>query len=157
MFKYFSDSDRSTIETLRKAYKRNALKMHPDKGGSHSEFTQMSNEYNTILEKRLFATEESFSNDSVKMEKDLAQKINDIMSATGIEIEVSGSWIWVGGNTFESKDILKNAGFRFAGKKKMWYWSATMNEKRRGRLSVEARRKKYGSVKIETKTRKVLA
>jgi len=48
--------------------------------------------------------------------------IQKIIAFSGIVIELCGSWVWVSGNTYEYKDAFKAAGFRWASKKKMWYW-----------------------------------
>lgn len=48
--------------------------------------------------------------------------INALIKCDGLEIDLVGRWIWLTGNTFSYKDIIKGLGFKWANKKKAWYW-----------------------------------
>ena len=60
--------------------------------------------------------------------------------------EICGAWIWVFGDTFTHKAILKENGFRYAGKKKAWnFRPENWKSRGRGKTSMEDIRIKYGS------------
>ena len=54
--------------------------------------------------------------------EEFRQIIDLLMKLEGIEVELCGSWLWIGGNTKEHKDALKAAGCRWCSKKKLWSW-----------------------------------
>ncbi len=84
--------------------------------------------------------------------------IQKIIAFSGIVIELCGSWVWVSGNTYEYKNAFKAAGFRWASKKKMWYWRSEADATTsRGKMSMQEIRQKYGSEILETEVKKVTA
>ena len=85
------------------------------------------------------------------MEEDemLRNVINNIINLN-IDIEICGSWIWVSGNTYVCKAELKQNCFRWASKKKMWYWHNPEEVIRSyGKTTMEDIRTKYGSQVIK--------
>lgn len=48
--------------------------------------------------------------------------IEKLLKMSGLDIELCGSWLWIGGNTREHKDALNAAGCRWSNNKKLWYW-----------------------------------
>ena len=56
------------------------------------------------------------------------EKIND----ENIQKELIGEWIWISGDTWKHKETLKNLGFRWASKKKMWYYREEKSSAWRG-------------------------
>jgi len=157
MTKYFKNV--GTLEELRKQYKKFARIFHPDCGGNAEDFKAMTAEYESLFKK---LEHDSFFTDfegSEKTErkynatedKELREALNKIIFMAGIEIEIIGSWIWVSGNTFPIKDALKSAGYKFAGNKKMWYWhSGEYHKKSHRKMSIDAIRDTFGSVKVNT-------
>lgn len=157
MAKYFKDV--KNLENLRKQYKKLAHKLHPDCGGDTEAFKEMTAEYELLfkkLEHDSFYTD--FEDDSkaenkynAAEDKELREALNKIIFMAGIEIEIIGTWIWVSGNTRPMKDALKAAGYKFAGNKKMWYWhSGEYHKKSHKKMSINAIRDTFGSVKVET-------
>ena len=69
--------------------------------------------------------EDSSNND--ERQQELLNRVNDkielIKNLEGIKINKMGIWLWVEGNTTEVKEELKSAGFKYASKKKMWYYN----------------------------------
>ena len=78
--------------------------------------------------------------------------INTLVRLRGVEVEICGSWIWVSGNTKEHKDVLKQLGFRFAYKKKAWYYHKDkFRKKSREELTMDDIRDMFGSKRYEHK------
>ena len=65
----------------------------------------------------------------------------------GLDIELCGSWLWIGGNTREHKEELKALSCRWSKNKKLWYWHHAEEGRkwRRGTYSMNEIRTKYGS------------
>jgi hypothetical protein len=73
---------------------------------------------------------------------------------TGIEIELIGSWIWITGNTFPVRGMLKNEGYKFSHSKAVWYWHKGEYFKKSGKLmSMDDMRDAWGSEKVESQTK----
>jgi hypothetical protein len=84
----------------------------------------------------------------------LAEHINDALNAViglGLDIEVCGTWIWVSGDTRPHKEALKEAGFKWAPKKMMWYFAGTKTKGSRGKWDMDKIRESHGSVNIKNK------
>lgn len=145
-----------TLQELKRQYKRLALANHPDIGGNLEDMKTINNEYEYLFE--------SVSKGS-KFEKDRKADIDDgfremvdkIIYCQGLEIEICGTWIWVGGNTIYWKDHLKKSGYSYAGQKKQWYWhSKEENYKKMSKKSIpmEQIRLMYGSERVEIQENK---
>ncbi|QEL88600.1 molecular chaperone DnaJ [Bacillus mycoides] len=102
----------TTLEDLKKQYKKLAKKHHPDLGGKHEDFIELKNEYDKLFEKLNTKTETSGA----------YQNIIDELIKYDLEIEIIGTWVWVTGNTYSLKKELKELGFKWASKKRAWYW-----------------------------------
>lgn len=79
----------------------------------------------------------------------------------GIIVELCGSWVWVSGNTYGVKESLKQLGFRFSSKKKMWYFHEDKADisycGRRKEKTMADIRNKYGSTSVKYKADGCLA
>lgn len=69
------------------------------------------------------------------------------------EIELCGSWLWIGGNTRANKDELKSAGCKWSKSKAKWYWHHAEAGARwyRGKSSMAEIRSKYGSTAFRSR------
>ena len=85
-------------------------------------------------------------------EEEFIKLIGVLVKLPGIDVELCGCWVWVGGNTREVKDQLKEAGCKFAAKKAMWYWAPaeSRGKRRRGSKEMSEIRAKYGSRSIKS-------
>lgn len=91
---------------------------------------------------------------------DLMFKVYESLDTSELKIELCGSWLWVSGNTYPVKETLKALGFKYASKKRMWYWY--YGERARSYhkpISHESVKRMYGckTVSAENSTKKVLS
>lgn len=81
--------------------------------------------------------------------------INILIKLDGLEIEICGTWLWLSGNTYIYRDIIKELNFRWNKGKKKWcfYNDISINNKDVKRSkTMEQIRAKYGSEVIESKS-----
>ena len=138
------------INEAKKVYKTLAKKLHPDVGGSEEEFKLLNAIYNDFIENKIY-----FSNE-FKIDLDLEKIISQILHFENITIELVGSWIWLSGDTKEIKDKLKELGFKWASKKKMWFYGE-MKGRNPQEKSIDEIKKKYGSETLKTNDKKKIA
>ena len=143
-------SEVTGINEAKKVYKTLAKKLHPDVGGSEEEFKLLNAIYNDFIENKIY-----FSND-FKIDLDLEKIISQILHFENITIELVGSWIWLSGDTKEIKDKLKELGFKWASKKKMWYYGE-MKAKNPNPKSLDEIKAKYGSETLKSNEKKKIA
>jgi curved DNA-binding protein CbpA len=148
--KYFNNC--KTLEELRKEYKRLVKQNHPDNGGSEDAIKVINVEYETALNnlKNADENENAWKYDQEKDEL-FRDALNKIINLEDVKIEIIGCWIWVTGNTYNVKELLKAAGFKYCGKKKAWSWHAGERyyKKSKRALSMDELRNLYGSEEIE--------
>lgn len=145
-----------TIKDVKKAYRAQALKFHPDKNPAGAEMMKLINEAFEVLKD--FEGELEAQQSTENYSDALNDALNAIINLDGLEIEICGAWVWVSGNTFAHKAALKGAAFHYAGKKKKWYfrpedWASSS----RGSLDMEQIRDKYGSATPKCRTHTALA
>ena len=138
------------INEAKKIYKTLAKKLHPDIGGSEEDFKILNEIYNNLIEHKIY-----FSNSS-KIDIELEKIISLILHFENISIELVGSWIWVSGDTKEIKDKLKELGFKWASKKKMWFYGE-MKGRNPQEKSMEEIKSKYGSETLKSNEKKKIA
>ena len=138
------------INEAKKIYKELAKKLHPDVGGSTELFKILNSVYNHILENGI-----NFSKDG-EFDLELEKIISQILHYQDIVIEIVGSWIWISGNSKSIKNELKELGFKWANKKKMWYYGE-MKGRNPKQKSMEDIKAKYGSQVVKTKLRGKIA
>lgn len=140
---YFKDI--TTLEELRKEYKRLVKINHPDNDGSADDIKIINVEYEIkfkILEKSDIYNRKKYN----QQEDEMIRDIINVIIHLNIDIEICGSWIWVTGNTYTCKDELKGNGFHWASKKKAWYWHNPEEVTRsHGKTTMADIRLRYGS------------
>lgn len=141
----------SITETdIKAAYRKQAMKYHPDRNPAGAEMMKIINAAFDALKD--FNGDISDGETEQAAAQDYPEAVNNalnvIMGLKGLDIEICGAWVWVSGDTYQHKGVLKEAGFKFASKKKSWYfrpedWSSAS----RGNYTMEDIRDKYGSSK----------
>jgi curved DNA-binding protein CbpA len=143
------------FEDIKKAYRIACGKYHPDRNAAGLEMMKL---VNAAYESLSDYVSDGLSGDSDYVhEETLGDKLNAALNAIvgleGIEIEICGSWIWVGGNTREHKEVLKEAGFRYAPKKVMWSYSGSGKRSfGGGRYDMDSIRSMHGSVGVKVRS-----
>ena len=138
------------INEAKKIYKQLAKKLHPDVGGDEESFKLLNAIYTDLIEHKIY-----FSND-FKIDVELEKVISLILHFENITIELVGSWVWISGDTKEIKDKLKELGFKWASKKKMWFYGE-MKGRNPQEKSMEEIKSKYGSETLKTNDKKKIA
>lgn len=145
--KYFTNI--RTLDELKAAYRRLALKYHPDMGGSTEIMQEINNEHDELFEqlKSRHNAAADADHQTTETPEEFRDIIEQLLKLDGLTVELCGSWLWIGGNTREHKDALKAAGCRWSNNKKLWYWRHAEDGARwsRGRRSMGEIRTKYGS------------
>jgi hypothetical protein len=139
------------INEAKKIYKTLAKKLHPDMvGGDTESFKILNAVYTDLIEHKIY-----FSND-IKIDIELEKIISLILHFENIVIELVGSWIWVSGDTKEIKEKLKELGFKWASKKKMWYFGE-MKGRNPKEKSLDEIKAKYGSETLKSNEKRKIA
>ena len=113
-----------TKEQLKAQYKKLAFKLHPLKTGNPAPFNEMIKEYESHLSDLLHFEFRNISriDSELQIDKEMRDILNKIIHLQGIIINFVGSWLWLSGDTYQVKETIKAAGFKFSGKKKAWYY-----------------------------------
>jgi len=164
-FKFFKPMRGRTIfstpiEEIKRQYRKLAIKHHPDMGGKLEDMQRVNAEFDA-LKKRVYNIHEDMNGDvytdqSQDRPDDVTDRFKDIIEKLihmeGLEIEICGSFLWIGGNTREHKDELKGMGFRWASKKRSWFLAPQgWRKKGRRELTMSEIRDSYGSQRIQYK------
>ena len=161
MFKWFKDCQ--NIEDVKKTYKKLAVKYHPDLNkdtDTTKVMAEINNEYEKAFERfknihssnkteqtESGTTSEYNTAETPEMFKDI---INSLIHCDGVQIDIVGSWVWLTGDTFTHKDTIKGLGFKWASKKKAWYWHTDDYKCRRSNMSLDEIKNKYGCQSVKT-------
>lgn len=154
MTKFFENV--KTLEELRKEYHSLAMKFHPDREGGDTKTMQAINAQYEKLTKKLINAHEDYSDDrkdwEMHVSEELMIKIGKIIHLQGVNIELIGSWLWLSGNTYAVREILKAEGFKFSPPKCAWYFHSGEYIKRNNTLhSMDELRNLWGHQEIESK------
>ena len=137
-------SGQITPEKAKQAYHQACKKFHPDINPAGVDMMKMINQAYDVLK--------DFTGHIKQSQTDYADHLslalNAIAHIPDLIIEICGSWVWVTGNTRPHNEVLKGANFKWAHKKKAWYFRPeNFRSSSRGQFSLEDIRTKYGSKK----------
>ena len=152
--KYFTNC--KSLDELKAEYRRLVKIHHPDCGGDAETMKQINNEYEArfeVLKKSHNETHDA-EHQTTETAAEFIEIIEKLIRLDGLDIELCGSWLWIGGNTLQPKEALKAAGCRWSANKKLWYWRHAEDGAHwsRGRKSIDQIRAKYGSKHITGKS-----
>tara|TARA_R100000322_G_scaffold160422_1_gene121905 strand:+ start:96 stop:590 length:495 start_codon:yes stop_codon:yes gene_type:complete len=147
-----------TPEAVKIAYREAAKKYHPDVNAAGAEMMKAVNAAFDAL-KNYTGNIEPGEGGLGNYPEMLNDALNAIINLAGLEIEICGAWVWVGGDTKTHKEALKAAAFRWANKKKMWYfrpedWKGRRNRKE---FSIDEIRATHGSETVKGTGQRVIA
>lgn len=156
-----------TIDEVKKAYRKAALKYHPDRNPAGLEMMKAVNSAWDYLQEVFSKSNSEFlNNEKATDEKQTADygdelnaALNALIQMQGLTLEICGIWVWITGDTKTHKEALKQIGCRWAPKKKAWYFRPSFWERSafsRGKLSMAEIRLKYGSEQPGMATKKAI-
>ena len=153
--KYFSHC--KSLDDVKRLYKKLALEYHPDRpGGNVAIMQKINQEYDEVMKDPYF----EFSSQTDEAKKDYVEypEIISKIISFDITIEICGNWIWLSGNTRKYSRQLKETGFFYAPKKKMWYWRPNdFKSTSKKPISIDEIRSKYGSDVVEADQESMLS
>jgi len=131
-----------TPADIKTAYRTACRTYHPDVNPAGEEMMKVINAAFEVLK--------DYEGSIKEEQSDYGELFNDALKAVlpclGLVVEICGVWIWVTGDTRTHKEALKLAGFKWAKKKKAWYFRPEQFRSfSRGQSSLEDIRAKYGS------------
>jgi hypothetical protein len=148
------------LDSLKKQYLKLAKKYHPDAGGTTIQFQELQNEYERLFKKLLNGSglSEEAKENEVEIDKEIRNIIDALVNLENLNVELIGKWLWISGETYPVKDVLKSAGLQFIKKAGVPYWVYKGSESAgRGKMSMEEIKNKYGSSKIDLKKTKKIS
>lgn len=156
--KWFNEC--KTLDEVKATYKKLAKQHHPDLGGDTVTMQEINKEYAFACAKVIKGA--NFSDEKTEQEIKFSEEyrvaLEKIIHLEDVNIELVRFWIWVTGNTYPVKAILKDAGFFFASKKLAWYFrTGEYQVSSRGEKSLDEIRSKYGSEVLKADKRRKIA
>lgn len=145
--KYFAAC--TTLDELKKEYRRLAMIHHPDHGGDTATMQAINGEYSEAFArlKNQHNAAADEAHQTTETPEEFIAIISQLLRFPGLIVELCGSWLWITGETYAIKDQLKAAGCRWSSSKKAWYWHHPEEGHRwhKGTATMSDIRTKYGS------------
>lgn len=144
----------TNLDELKRAYKAAAMKHHPDMGGDVETMKRINNEYERAFEVLKDRQNTAAAADTTGKTKattesagDFMAIINALLNLEGLEVELCGRWLWIGGDTMRHREALKAAGCKWSPNKKLWSWHFAEDGDtwHRGKRTMQQIRNRYGS------------
>lgn len=146
MFKLLEEA--VNLEELKKAYRKLAIKYHPDHFGDDGKtFIQLQEKFEALFKKLKNADKDAWKHAS-QTPSEFMQLINKLMEFPNLEVEQVGGWLYVtGSGTYNAKEQLKALKFWWSSKHKAWIYSGEQGKTQRKATKINPR-KVYGSQKL---------
>lgn len=139
-----------TLNEVKAEYKRLVKIHHPDVGGDTATMQEINAQYDEAV-KRIATTGEGVDKERAAQEvpAEFRAVLSKVVALKGIDVDLVGAWLWITGDTWTHKATLKAAGFRWASKKRAWYWYPEWAAVERGsKKSLDEIKDKYGAQRL---------
>lgn len=146
----FNLSGELTEKDVVKAYKKLALKYHPDRNPLGAELMKAVNAAREVLMANIDKINQFQSvdeNDRYNYGEELENILTALSGLSGVMYEVIGNWVWISGETRSHKETLKGMGCKWAAKKLQWFYRPEEHKciGNRREHSIEEIREMYGT------------
>lgn len=127
MFKFFKVTTESTVDSIKKQYKKLAFQYHPDVGGDTEKMKIINAEY----EKALLELGK-MNNKNYSLDEEFINIIDELikLKMKNVIIEVCGWFVYVSGDTKLYKDSLKGLKLWWNNNKQAWYFKPSWYSKK---------------------------
>ena len=149
-----------TPKIVKQAYRRAAMKYHPDRNPAGLVMMKAVNAARDALAG--FVGNLNHNEHAANYGGDLNDAISYLLHSIGLDLEICGAWLWVTGETKTHKGTIKafetetGNKFRWHSKKTAWYFAPNDFKGRRrfrGNVSMDDIRETYGSAYVATQAR----
>lgn len=139
----------TTLAEVKAEYKRLAKANHPDVGGDTATMQEINKQYGEAVEHiRKYGDGRDRAAAAAEVPAEFVAAVTAIINLDGVTVDLVGAWLWVTGNTYAHKDALKAAGYKWASKKRAWYWHPESAACTGSRKSLDQIKAKYGAQRI---------
>lgn len=149
------------VEDLKSIYRKLALENHPDRGGDKIKMQEINAEYTALFEelKDIHKSSRPDGPKTYRAEAETKETPEDFINICaelfrldGLEVELCGRWLWIGGETRQHKDRLKALGCKWSKNKLKWSWhfpeDAAWQYKGKKSWSMDRIRDRFGSERL---------
>ncbi|HHQ6539546.1 TPA: DnaJ domain-containing protein [Serratia fonticola] len=146
----FGLSGELTEQDIKKAYKKMAIKYHPDKnplGGELMKAVNAAFDFLMANFEKISQYQSKEQNDHYNYGEELEKILVTLNGLDGIVFEVIGNWVWISGETKKHKVTLNELGCKWANKKKQWFYRPEEHKSTYNRRehSIDEIREMYGT------------
>lgn len=134
--KWFIGANKDTIKSV---YKKLVAEYHPDTHQTEFDkynaiMAEINEEYSLIEAGVIKLSSIIKTKTTTEINPEMQEVIDKLMNINGLIIEIVGTWIWIGGNTYANKETIKQINnVKYSKSHKKWYWhSNDETHKRRG-------------------------
>lgn len=137
-------------DAIKARYRQLCREFHPDLNRLNPDATRImqdvNQEYKDALREEYRKTKSDDDTEAnIDADEACAAVLSKIITLPDIVCEIVGTWLWVTGETYAVREQLKEAGLKWASKKRAWYWHAPEDACRGGKKSLEEIKAKYGA------------
>lgn len=153
----------TTLDELKKEYRRLVMLHHPDRGGDTRIMQEINSEHDRVF-KRLQKVNNQYAEEkregyhyNRETPEQFRHIIEYLMLLDDIQVEICGSWLWIV-SPKKNADALKKIGCRWSANKRRWYWYEGIKYSRYQKsknhvLTMQEIRDAYGSQYVEESRR----